>query len=92
MFITPPCPHLGQGGVGLFGKNKKMADWFEAHSEELMPAVEEKRRALAAYKACPSEYNLQALRVAYNKVQQAARRCSNDYWLQLSDTDSSRNR
>ena len=63
-------------------KTKKMADWFEAHSEELMPAIEEKRRALAAYKACPSEYNLQALRVACSQVQQAAR-CSNDYWFQL---------
>ena len=48
-----------------------------------MPAIEDKRRALAAYKACPSEYNLQALRLAHSKVQQAARRCSNNYWLQL---------
>uniref|UniRef100_A0ABM5FP43 Craniofacial development protein 2-like n=1 Tax=Pogona vitticeps TaxID=103695 RepID=A0ABM5FP43_9SAUR len=70
--------------LSTFGKKtKKMADWFEAHSEELMPAIEDKRRALAVYKACPSEYNLQALRAARSKVQQAARRCSNDYWLQL---------
>ena len=48
-----------------------------------MPAIEDKRRALAVYKACPSEYNLKALRAAHSKVQQAARRCSNNYWLQL---------
>uniref|UniRef100_A0ABM5FF36 Uncharacterized protein n=1 Tax=Pogona vitticeps TaxID=103695 RepID=A0ABM5FF36_9SAUR len=70
--------------LSTFGKKtRKMADWFKAHSEELMPAIEDKRRALAAYKACPSEYNLQALRAARSQVQQAARRCSNDYWLQL---------
>ena len=63
--------------------SQKTADWFEAHLEEMMPAIEEKRRALAAYKACPSEYNLQALRILHSKVQQTARRYSNDYWLQL---------
>ena len=69
--------------LSTFGKKtKKMADWFKAHSEELMPTIEDKR-SLAAYKACPSEYNLQALRAACSKVQQAARRCSNNYWLQL---------
>ena len=46
-----------------------------------MPAIKDKRRSLAAYKACL--YNFQALQVARSKVQQAARRCSNDYWLQL---------
>ena len=48
--------------LSTFGKKtKKTADWFEAHSEELMPAIKEKRRALAAYKTCPGVYNLQAL-------------------------------
>ena len=69
--------------LSTFGKStKKTADWFEAHSE-LMPAIKDKRRALAAYKACLSEYNLQAVRAARSQVQQAARRCSNYYWLQL---------
>ena len=45
--------------LSTFGKKtKKMADWFEADSEELMPAIKDKRRAVASYKACPSEYNL----------------------------------
>ena len=54
LFITPPCTHLAR-------RPKKIADRFEAHLEELMPTIEEKRRVLVAYKACPIEYNLQAL-------------------------------
>ncbi|XP_066482784.1 DBIRD complex subunit ZNF326 isoform X2 [Tiliqua scincoides] len=68
---------------GHFKKTNKTADWFEAHSEALRPVIEEKKRALAAYKACPSERNLQILRATRNKVQTTARRCANDYWLQL---------
>ncbi|XP_050707118.1 uncharacterized protein LOC126992423 [Eriocheir sinensis] len=71
--------------ISTFGKKtSKSADWFEVHSEEIMPVIEEKRNALAAYKANPSERNLQVLRSARSKVQQCARRCANDYWLQLS--------
>ena len=45
--------------LSTFGrKTKTTAYWFEAHSEEL---IEENRRAVAAYKACYSEYSLQAL-------------------------------
>ena len=47
-----------------------------------MPAIEERSSSIQ-YKACPSEYNLQVLRVARSKVQQTARRCSNNYWLQI---------
>ena len=64
-------------------KTSKLADWFEVHSDQMVPIIEEKRNALAAYKACPSECNLQALRAARSKVQQSARRCANEYWLQL---------
>ena len=54
--------------LSTFGKKtKKTADWFKAHSEELMPAIEEKRRALAAYKACPSECNLQPFQGAVKR-------------------------
>ncbi|XP_050703781.1 uncharacterized protein LOC126989216 [Eriocheir sinensis] len=71
--------------ISTFGKKtSKSADWFEVHSEEIMPVIEEKRNPLAAYKANPSERNLQVLRSARSKVQQCARRCANDYWLQLS--------
>ena len=45
-----------------FGKKiSKSADWFETHSNEMVPVIQEKRNALAAYKACPSERNLQVL-------------------------------
>ena len=43
-----------------FGKKKiKSADWFEAHIETMVPAIEEKRKALAANKT----YRLYSLRV-----------------------------
>ena len=67
-----------------FGKKtSKSADWFEAHSEEMTPVIEAKRNALIAYKANPSDQNLQILRAARSKVQQRARQCASDYWLQL---------
>jgi len=70
--------------MSTFGKKtSNSADWFEAHSEEMTPVIKEKRRALTAYKVCPSERNLQVLRTACSKVQLCARRCANDYWTQL---------
>ena len=38
---------------------------------------------MTAYKANPSEQNLQILRAARSKVQQRASQCASDYWLQL---------
>ena len=70
--------------MSTFGKKtSKSADWFEAHSEEMTPVTEAKRNALTAYKANPSDQNLKILRGARSKVQQRARQCANDYWLQL---------
>ena len=82
--------------MSTFGKKtSKSADWFEAHSEEMTPVIEPKRYALTAYKANPSDQNHQILRAAVSKVQQRARQCANDYWLQLcsqiqiaADTDN----
>ena len=48
-------------------KTNKTADRFDSHTEEMTLASEEKRRALAAYKACPTKQNLQALRAARSK-------------------------
>ena len=37
-----------------FGKKQgKTADWFEAHLDEIQPFIDEKRHALASYKAHP---------------------------------------
>ena len=49
----------------------------------MTPAIDAKRNTLTAYKASPSEQNLQILRAARSKVQQHAKQCANDYWLQL---------
>ena len=48
-------------------KTNKTAGWFDFHAEEMTLASEEKRRALAAYKACPTKQNLQVLRGARSK-------------------------
>ena len=70
--------------MSTFGKKtSKSADWFEAHSEEMASVIEARRNALTAYKANPSDQNLKILRAARSKVQQRARQCANDYWLQL---------
>ena len=56
-----------------FGKKKiKSADWFEAHIETMVPAIEEKRKALAAIKTYAREKELQALQSAHSNVQRCA--------------------
>lgn len=70
--------------MSTFGKKQdKSADQFEANAEELLPLIDEKLQALSAYKILPSARNLQALCNSCSRVQQATRRCANDYWLQL---------
>ena len=51
----------------------------------MTPVIEAKRAALAEYKRTPSERNLQILGIARSKAQQAARRCANEYWTELSE-------
>ena len=65
-------------------KEHKNTDWFEANTTELEPAISQKRLALINYKRDPSQRNLQALRAARKEAQQMARRCANNYWLQLA--------
>ena len=59
-------------------KERKNADWFEANITELEPVINGKRD--------PTPKNLQALRIGRSKAQQTARRCANNYWLQLSES------
>ena len=67
-----------------FGKKgRRSADWFEAHWKEMQPVTDAKRKALLAHKQNPSTGTRDALRAARNKAQQTARRCANDYWLNL---------
>ena len=71
--------------LATFGKKpSKTHDWVDAKSTEMRPVIEAKRKALIEYKRSPSERNLQILRAARSKVQQTARRCANEYWIQLS--------
>ena len=73
--------------ITVYGKKeRKNADWYEAHWEEMEPVTEAKRKALLAYKAKPSPSTLQALRTARSKAQQTARHCANTYWLNICDS------
>ena len=64
-------------------KRPQTHDWFDAKSSEMRPVTEAKRTALMEYKGSLSERTLQIIRAARSKVQQAARRCANEYWTQL---------
>lgn len=73
-----------QTALDTFGKReRKSADWFEAGANELEPAIAAKRAALLAHKKDPSTKTLAALRAARSNTQRIARRCANDYWLNL---------
>ena len=70
--------------LATFGKKtSKTHDLFDAKSSEMRPVIEAMRTALMEYKRSLGERNLQILRAARSKVQQAARRCANKYWTQL---------
>ena len=68
---------------GNFWEERHNADWFKAGIAEMESAIEEKRAALTTYKRDPSEKTLTALRKARGDTQRIARRCANDYWLDL---------
>lgn len=67
-------------------KERKNADWFEEHWEEMEPVTETKRKALLAYKAAPNPTTLAALRAARKTSKQTARHCANTYWLNLCNS------
>ena len=67
-----------------FGRKKpKSQDWFEVKASNLTPLLEEKRAALLAHKQNPNPATQQALKSAHSQAQRSARRCANDYWLEL---------
>jgi uncharacterized protein YbdZ (MbtH family) len=67
-------------------KERKNADWYEAHWEEMEPATAAKRKALLAYKMSPNPGTLNALRLARKHAQQLARQCANTFWLNLCNS------
>ena len=73
-----------QTALDTFGKRERQsADWFEAAAAELEPAIAAKRAALLAHKKDPSAKTITTLRAARSDAQRIARRCANDYWLNL---------
>ena len=64
-------------------KHRKNTDWYEANITLMEPVIDAKRSALINFKRDPSQRNKTTLRAARNKVQQTARHCANNYWLQL---------
>ena len=76
---------LYQSGLEVLGrKEQRNEDWFEANWQEMEPLVEAKRKARLAQADNPCPASRDALRAGRSKCQQTARRCANDYWLQLS--------
>ena len=68
----------------MFGKKERPSqDWFNAFITDMEPVLEAKRLALLAYKDSPNEKTHAALRSARSVAQCTARRCANDYCLQL---------
>ncbi|XP_037804032.1 uncharacterized protein LOC119598476 [Penaeus monodon] len=73
--------------MDTFGKRERQnPDWFEAGIAELEPAIEAKRAALINHKREPSVKSIAALRKARNDAQRIARRCANDYWINLCES------
>ena len=71
--------------LDTFGKKtSKTCDWFDSKATVMMPAIEDKRSAHLQYINLPYSKNLQALEDARKKVQQTARRCANEFWVELS--------
>ena len=70
--------------MSAFGKKERRnADWFEAHWVEMEPVTEAKRKALLDHKQKPCPSTRDALKAARSKAQQTARRCANEYWQSL---------
>ena len=65
------------------GKNKSQ-DWFEANTEVLAPILKKKRNALLRDKTHPTKSSKQLLKTTRSQARMLARRCANNYWLDLS--------
>jgi hypothetical protein len=70
--------------VNVFGKTQRSNnDWFEVNFGTLTPAIKKRQKALLDYKQSPNNSTHQAYKSAKGTVQRLARKCANDYWLQL---------
>ena len=72
--------------IDTFGKRaRKNPDWFNSGVADMEPTIEAKRTALLQYKKSPSGKTLQALKLARSNCQRIARKCENNYWLNLCE-------
>ena len=65
------------------GRNRSQ-DWFEADIEILAPELKKKRNALLRDKAHSTKSSKKLLKTTRSQVRKLARRCANNYWLELS--------
>ena len=73
--------------IETFGKKeRKSNDWFEAKIEELEPAIETKRATLLEEKRNPTKKTKAAHKAACSNAQRIARKCANDYWMELCNS------
>ncbi|CAE1160498.1 unnamed protein product [Acanthosepion pharaonis] len=80
---TSVMPYTPQPLHPFGKKDRRNADWYKTHWDEMQPASEAKRQALLAYKHNPCVNTRDAVRAARSKAQQTACHCANDYWLNL---------
>ena len=75
---------IHESAIEAYGKQERRnVDWYDANLTVMEPQTIAKRQALLNYKNSPNQKTLEALRRARNKSQELARKCANDYWLQL---------
>ena len=78
------CEAISNSALNIFSKKERHnPDWFEAGINMIEPAIEAKRTALLKHKRAPSASTLAAFRKARNHAQCIARRCANEYWMNL---------
>ena len=71
--------------VDTFGKKtSKTCNWLDSKATVMMPVIEDKRSVHLQYINLPNSKNLQALKDARKKVQQTARKCVNEFRVELS--------
>ena len=69
----------------VFGVRKRRSDdWFEASCSIINPVLEKKRAAMLKHKQKATRKTTHTLRSARGLSQKTARRCANDYWLNLA--------
>ena len=71
--------------LDTFGKKApNTCDCFDSKAIVMMPVIKDRRSAHLQYINLPNSQNLQAFKDTKKKVQQRARSCSNELWVELN--------